>query len=121
MNPASLLYRQVNPSWIQHERVTSQAFKPTPKDGCQLSVYDGDLTSAQESWEHFTDQGMKSAGVLAVSVAETAACGLSARSDPAPFPEHAVIDFTGLGSNQVEKAAKKLKAHATERGFQFQP
>lgn len=121
MNPATLLFRQVNPSWIQNERVTSQAFKPTPKDGNELSVYDGDLISAQDSWQHFTDQGMKSVGVLAVSVAETEACGLSARPDPEPFPEHAVIDFTGLGSNQIEKAAKKLRGLAAERGFQFQP
>jgi hypothetical protein len=121
VNPATLLHRQINPAWIQNERVTSQAFKPTPKDGNELSVYDGDLISAEGSWQHFTEQGMKSVGVLAVSVTEAQACGVNARPDPEPFPEHAVIDFTGLSSNQVEKAAKKLRNLATERGWQFRP
>lgn len=121
MNPETLLHRQVNPSWVQNERVTSQAFKPTPKDGSELSVYDGDLITAEASWDHFTGQGMKSDGVLSVSVAEANVSGVRARPDPEPFPEHAVIDFAGLSSNQVEKAAKKLRGFATERGWQFRP
>jgi hypothetical protein len=94
VNPATLLHRQVNPSWVQNERVTSQAFKPTPKDGNELSVYNGDLISAEASWHHFTGRGMKSVGVLSVTVAEAEASDTRPRPDPEPFPEHAVIDFT---------------------------
>lgn len=41
MTPESLLLRQVNPRWIREGRVTSQVFRPTPKDEKKLSVYDG--------------------------------------------------------------------------------
>jgi hypothetical protein len=122
MTVATLLLRQVHPSFVQAGRVTSQALRPTPKDESLLSVYDGDLISAEKAWEHFTNQdNCRSAGVLAVTVDECAAEGLSARPDPAPFPEHAVIDFTGLTDNQIEKKGKKLKAKAEVRGWQYQP
>lgn len=64
MNPTTLLYRQVNPSWIQSGRVTSQAFKPTPKDERRLSVYDGDLITPADAWRHYTESlGFSSVGV----------------------------------------------------------
>lgn len=52
MTHETLLHRQVHPSWIQEGRVTSQAFKPTPKDEGMLSVYDGDVSGPEESWRH---------------------------------------------------------------------
>ena len=117
MTGATLLLRQVHPSFVQAGRVTSQVFRPTPKDESLLSVYDGDQISAEDSWTHFTNkQGFQSVGVLAVTVDECDAEGLFARSDPGPFPEHAVIDFTGLSENQIEKKGKKLKAKAEVRG-----
>ena len=122
MNNVTLLHRQVNPSWIQEGRVTSQAFKPTPKDEFKLSVYDGDLISPEDAWGHYTQTLLlDSIGVLAVTVVECSAHELDARPDPEPFPEHAIIDFTGLGTNQIEKKSKKLKASAVDRGWQFQP
>ena len=54
MTPATLLLRQVNPSWIKNGRITSQVFKPTPKDAGCLSVYDGDQITAEASWRHYT-------------------------------------------------------------------
>jgi len=122
MTGATLLLRQVHPSFIQAGRVTSQAFRPTPKDRSLLSVYDGDQITAEASWTHFTGQdGCTSAGVLGMTVGECAAEGLPARPDPEPFPEHAVIDFTGLTDNQIEKKGKKLKAKAEARGWLYQP
>ncbi|TVQ77236.1 MAG: hypothetical protein EA380_07620 [Phycisphaeraceae bacterium] len=122
MNDATLLLRQVNPSWIQQGRVTSQAFRPTPKDDFKLSVYDGDLITPTESWKHFTESlCFQSVGTLAVTVAECSAQDLSVRPDPEPFREHAVVDFTDLGTNQIEKKSKKLNALAAERGWLYQP
>ena len=122
MNDATLLHRQVNPSWIQQGRVTSQAFKPTPKDEFKLSVYDGDLIGPEDAWVHYTQTLSRgSVGVLAVTVAECRSHELDARPDPEPFPEHAIVDFSGLGTNQIEKKSKKLKASAVDRGWQFEP
>jgi tRNA(Ile2) C34 agmatinyltransferase TiaS len=71
MTTQTLLLRQVNPSWVQAGRVTSQAFKPTQKDNKMLSVYDGDQIEPEASWRHYTEQlGHLSVGVLAVIVAE---------------------------------------------------
>lgn len=122
MRDDTLLHRQVHPSWIQQGRVTSQVFRPTPKDEKRLSVYDGDRITAEAAWNHYTSElGHASAGVLAVSVAECAQQQLRVVPDSVPFPEHVVIDFTGFAKNQIEKKAKHLRAAAESRGWQYQP
>jgi hypothetical protein len=121
MTEATLLLRQVHPSFIQAGRVTSQAFRPTPKDELLLSVYDGDQISAEESWRHFTNQEhCRSAGVLAVTVGECTIEALPTRLAQELFPQHAVIDFAGLSYNQIEKNGKKLKARAEVRGWLYE-
>jgi hypothetical protein len=122
MTPDTLLYRQVHPSFMQAGRVTSQAFRPTPKDENALSVYDGDLIGPDQAYQHYT-QTLKfvSVGCLAVSVNECRNLELATRPDPSPFLEHAVIDFSGLEKRQIEKKAKQLKAIAETRGWQYQP
>lgn len=120
MNSATLLLRQVHPTWVQSGRVTSQVFKPTPKDQQRLSVYDGGQITAKDAWGHYTAKlGHKSAGVLAVSVEECQAQKLTAESDPTPFPEHAVIIFDDYTNSQIEKKAKCLRQYAVLRGWQF--
>jgi hypothetical protein len=107
MKPETLLYRQINPNWVQGNRVTSQAFRPMPKDKQLLSAYDVDVINAEGSWRHFTSGlGFASIGVCAISVAECAELELQARPDPVPFPEHAVIDFAGLDNKAAEKKSK---------------
>lgn len=122
MTSATLLLRQVHPSFVQAGRVTSQVFRPTPKDALLLSVYDGDLIDPEDAWKHFmSSTDCLSVGVLAVSVAECESISLTARPDPEPFLEHGVIDFSNFSQSQVEKASKKLKAFAEARGWQFRP
>ena len=109
MTGSTLLFRQVHPSFVKAGRVTSQAFRPTPKDGFLLSAYDGDLISAENSWHHFVGVLiLVSSGVLAIAVDECTAEGLPVRPDPTPFPEHAVVDFGGLTENQMQKKSKNL-------------
>lgn len=120
MNDDTLLLRQVNPSFLQSGRVTSQVFRPTPKDENLLSVYDGDLITAERAWEHFSSSlGYSSAGVLAVSVTECTEQQLPVRPDPAAFPEHALIDFSRCSKNEVERKAKFLRSSAEARGWQY--
>ena len=121
MSPETLLLRQVHPSFVQNGRPTSQVFRPTPKDEQKLSVYDGDRITAEASWTHYTNViQFKSAGVLAVSLAEAQAQQLTVDADGTPFPEHCSIDFTGLEKAEVEKKAKQLASFATTRGWLFQ-
>ena len=56
MTPQTLLLRQIHPSFIQAERITSQAFRPTPKDENKLSVDNGDQISADAAWQRFSRQ-----------------------------------------------------------------
>ena len=120
MTNDTLLLRQIHPSFVQQGRVTSQAFRPTPKDGSRLSPYDGDLIEARPAWKHYTAVlGFESAGVMAVARGECAELDLPVEPDPEPFPEHVVIDFSGLGKSAVEKAAKKLRVRAETRGWLF--
>lgn len=118
-----LLHRQINPNFIQAGRVTSQAFRPTPKDNLRLSVYDGFQIEARAAWHHYVHKlVLNSAGVLSVSSAECVQIELCTELDSNPYPEHAVIVFqTGSSNGAVEKAAKQLRHFAVARGWQYRP
>lgn len=122
MNDDTKLLRQVHPQFIINGRVSSQAFRPTPKDKQLLSVYDGDLIAADAAYEHYsTSLELESNGVLAVTVEECVQIELSARPDPMTnFSEHAVIDFSSFGKKEMEKKAKLLKVKAEQRDWLFQ-
>ena len=122
MNEETLLYRQIHPDWIRDGNVTSQAFRPTPKDTGMLSVYDGDRITAISTWERHTGQGMKSSGVLAVTKEECERLGLRVVPDPLPeSPEHVLIDFTGLSRSRTRQVARLMARMATARGWLFRP
>lgn len=121
MNQQTLLLRQINPSFIQAGRITSQAFRPTPKDENMLSVYDGDQITAEAAWKHFTNEPhCRSAGVMAVTQGQCVAMALGVIADGVPFPEHASIDYSTFAKGEIEKKAKVLKGHAQARGWLFQ-
>ena len=121
MNNETLLLRQVNPAFIHNGRVSSQVFRPTPKDQNLLSVYDGDQISPEDAHAHYTEiKRCKSVGVLGVTINECYDLELEARPDPAPFPEHAIIDFSAHTRKAVESKAKILRNWAVERDWCFQ-
>lgn len=118
MNDATLLLRQIHPGFVQDNRPSSQAFRPTPKDEKKLSVYDGDQITPGNAWQHYTDDlGLHSCGVMAISAAECNTLDLPVHPDPEPFPEHALIDFSAHSKGATEKKAKLLKARAEVRGW----
>ena len=122
MNEETLLHRQVHPSWTRDGSVTSQAFRPTPKDMEMLSVYDGDRITAVSTWEHHTGQGMESCGVMAVTKGECERLGLRVVPDPLPVsPEHVLIDFTGLSRSRTRQVARLMAQMAIARGWLFRP
>jgi hypothetical protein len=121
MNDQTLLLRQVHPSFVQAGRITSQVFRPTPKDENQLSVYDGDQIVAEAAWKHFTNEPTcSSAGVMAVSHSQCVELALAIIADGVPFPEHASIDYSAFAKSDIEKKAKVLKGYAQARGWLYQ-
>ena len=115
-----MLLRQIHPSFIQHGRVTSQAFRPTPKDEHKLSMYDGDQISAERSFRHYTETlCFASVGVLGVTAIECQELDLLVVPDPESFIEHVLIDYSAFDKNVVEKKAKLLKAKSETRGWLF--
>ena len=123
MKSSTLLYRQIHPTFVQGDNVSSQAFRPTPKDNNRLSVYDGDLISAEKSHLHFTkDLNCESIGVLGVSVAECQIENLHVSNDSQTFKEHALIDFTEYGHTSkgtIKRKAESLRKYAMDRGWCF--
>jgi hypothetical protein len=120
MQNDTLLLRQIHPRFIQNGRVTSQAFRPTPKDKKKLSVYDGDMIDPEAAYRHYTEElKLSSTGVMAVSVEECNEIGLTPQPDPEPFPEHAVIDFSALGESAIKSKGKLLKNKAVARGWLY--
>lgn len=120
MTDDTLLLRQVNPAWIQDGRMTSQVFRPTPKDSKRLSVYDGDQISAEDAWSHYVKElELSSVGVVAVTVVECKEQDLPVAPDPNPFPEHVVIEFNDYSNSQIKTKAKKLTRAAEARGWRY--
>jgi len=120
MTDDTLLLRQVNPVWIQAGRITSQVFRPTPKDSKRLSVYDGDQISAEGAWSHYVKElELSSAGVVAVTVAECEEQDLPVAPDPEPFPEHVTIKFNDCSNSQIKTKAKQLTQAAEARGWRY--
>ncbi len=119
MTGATLLLRQIHPSWIQAGFATSQAFRPTPKDDFKLSVYDGDQIAPDAAFLHYTAiWNLASAGTTALSVDECSTESLPTRPDPLPdCPEHAIVDFTGVTDKECYRKSKKLQARANDRGW----
>ncbi len=121
MNAETLLLRQIHPHWIQEGRVTSQAFRPTPKDENQLSVYDGDRITPEGSWRHYTAElKLSSVGVMAITHGQCDEQGLHVDPNGVPFPEHVLIDFSGMNKKTVERTAKVLTGYARTRGWLYQ-
>lgn len=121
MNEKTLLLRQIHPSFIQSGRVTSQAFRPTPKDENRLSLYDGDQISPESSWIHFTSApGCQSSGVMAASKGQFDELALAVIPDGCPFPEHVSIDFSAFSKGDIEKKAKILVRYAQKRDWLYQ-
>jgi hypothetical protein len=122
MTGATMLLRQAHPSFVQDGFASSRVFRPNETDEGLMSAYDGDMISPADSWTHYTVISKKqSAGVAGLTVDECQAEGLPARPDPALFPEHAVVDFTGAEEKAWRTKSKKLQAKAMARGWLHQP
>ncbi len=121
MNSTTFLLRQIHPSFIQAGRVTSQAFRPTPKDEKKLSVYDGDQISCEDAWEHYTDVlKLKSIGTQKLTIEECQRYGLTVIADPMTFKEHMLIDFSNFSEREIKKKAKSLRSFAEKRGWCYE-
>lgn len=123
-----LLWRQVNPAFVDGGRISSQVFTPTEKDERELSTTRSSKATAEASFRHFTEvMGFRSAGVHAVSVAEVVGQGLRAVDDSAieeaqKPPGHAYIDFKHVEAvKQRKKIGGKLRDLAEARGWQHGP
>jgi hypothetical protein len=124
MEEETLLLRQVHPSFIQGDQVSSlvfssQTFKPFPKDHGCLSVYNGDKFTPFDSFEHFTNQKYESSGVVAVTKLECNTIELPVEEDNDPFDGHCFIDYRNETSGQIKKKASKLKREASKRGWLY--
>jgi len=120
MTDETLVHRQIHPSFVQAGFPTSQAFRTTPKDESKLSVYDGDMITAALAWKHYTEKlSLASVGVMGLKVSECVAESLPVVRDTKPFPEHAVIDFSGLTDKECRSKSKKLQSKAVQRDWLY--
>jgi hypothetical protein len=120
MTDQTLLLRQVHPSFIQDGKVTSQVFRPTPKDEERLSFYNGDMISPYDAWTRYTARPTcHSIGILVVSHGECVEQELAVVEDANPYPEHCSIIFSSFTKSQIEKKAKTLKVIAEGRGWLY--
>ena len=121
MTSQTLLLRQIHPSFVQNGRVTSQPFRPTPKDDHFLSVDNGDKIAPPAAWARFTSNpSSTSAGVMALSNEECTAQQLRVVEDGVPYPEHCYLDYSVFEKREVERKAKHLSSVAQSREWIFE-
>jgi hypothetical protein len=121
MTGETLLLRQIHPNFVQNGRVTSQAFRPSPKDESQLSVDNGDMVTPEASWNRFSAQPENSsAGVMAISHSECSNCHVDVIEDGVPYPEHCYLDYSPFGRKESDRKGKKLAVAAHSRGWLFE-
>lgn len=134
MSNKSLLHRQIHPTFVVNDIVSNQAFlensltissgafTPTEKDEDKLSMYDGEVFSAEDSFNHYSSE-YTSYGVLSVSIDEVnSESPLYIEKDNEPFEGHSSINFSSLTSkNQKIKKAGKLRNFAIERNWTYKP
>ena len=119
---SNMLFRQVHPSFIVEDKISSQVFKPTPKDEGFLSCYNSDLISAEDCFHHYTQvQNLSSAGVVSILESECLSQDLAVRHDGTPFPEHSSIDYSPYAESVRKKKAQQLSKMSRQRGYLFLP
>lgn len=122
MNPQTPLLRQIHPSFLNGNQASTQAFRPTPKDKDRLSFDDGDQITAQAAWQRYIkERGLRSAGVLAVTVQECESEDLEVIPDGVPDPQHVSVNFAGKTNGQRKTISKHLRDFAMARGWQAGP
>lgn len=113
-----VLWRQVHPSFVHDGEISSQAFRPTPKDAGKLSVR-RQAFGAERAYHDHLRLGYLTAGTWGVGVGEVEEAAARTVDDSAlpDRPEsHAYVDYRHLSRRQVETAAKRLKSAAGARG-----
>lgn len=108
------LFRVVHPKWIQNDRISSEVFRPFDDD--ELSMYNGNIVTAEEAFKHFTiDQGNKGSRVACVKVKTFQKYNLPVIDDGAPYPAHVTVDFSPIcGNNPRRKISQCIKLESTE-------
>lgn len=112
-------FRQVNPSWMEEDSPSRQAFIPTRKDDGKLSLDRSASTTAKQAYDDFRSLGLNSDGVFGITPRECA-------EDPNPIecfesplennPHHSHADFNGLTKSQKKAKSQELRRKAIARG-----
>jgi hypothetical protein len=123
-NNDEVLFRQIHPDLMQSGVPASSAFVPKPSDAGMLSVDRSSLATAEESYNLYVANGLRSAATYGVSVGEFGAHGLRCIPDPikdVPGRKdnraHALVDYTALNPAQQKKVGKRIKTAALARGI----
>jgi hypothetical protein len=113
-----ILWRQIHPGFLHDGEVSSQAFRPTPKDDGKVSMRRQAFGAGRAYVDH-QRLGFRTAGTWGVSVGEvmhTQARAVDDASAPGRPEAHAYIDYRHLNRRQTEATAKLLKVAAIARG-----
>jgi hypothetical protein len=121
--PQEVLWRQVHPDFVHEGSITSQAFRPFPKDAGELSVTRSSILTAEDAFRQYAEEsGYRSDGSYPIRVDDVDQTGLrgvddSGRASTNPVPlGHGFVDFRHLSDSQTRKAAAKLRDAALAIG-----
>lgn len=118
-DPDEVQFRQVNPSWMEEDGPSRQAFLPTRKDDGKLSLDRSATTTAEQAYEDFRSLGLKSDGVFGITPDECAENPNSIECFESPLennPHHSHADFNRLTKSQRKAKSQDLMRKAISRG-----
>lgn len=118
-DPDEVQFRQVNPSWMEEDGPSRQAFIPMRKDDGKLSLDRSASTTAKQAYDDFRSLELNSDGVFGITPCDC-------EEDPNPIecfesplesnPHHSHADFNGLSKSQKKAKSQELRRKAIARG-----
>lgn len=126
MNPDTPLFRVIKSDVLEQGGVLSSGeFQPKEHEDGRISVYDGDLVTAdQVYWNYAKREDMPlPRGVLAITQGQCAELGLKVTATPrygAIGHAHVDVDFNGLTENERVRVAEHLGELALGAGWEFE-
>ena len=120
---SEILFRQIHPNFMHNGEPSSDRFRPSERDQNRLSVDRSSMVAASESHALYMGNGLASAAVFGVTVAEFADEAITCVADPVegtvttvPNRAHALADYSAHAAPRQKIIAKKLQRAAVARG-----
>lgn len=129
VDTSEICQRVAHPDHVQDGHPSSLVFKLGSKDFGKLSTFLSSKLESREVFDRYKVQTGAAGSVWGVSVAEANDLGFNVLDDGNPIDEpggplpfgHASIDMSAIGRSAADRASRRLRDKAKNRGTLYEP